>query len=69
MEYISLNWTLALKIFNWKEKENARLPNTYGAQLYFHIRYLPVPRKREISTFIQFCKTTGITCQVPYMGR
>ena len=22
------------KIFNWKEKENARLPNTYGARLY-----------------------------------
>ena len=37
--------------------------------LYFHIRYLPVPRKHEISTFIQFGKTTGITCQVPYMGR
>ena len=37
--------------------------------LYFHIRYLTVPRKREISTFIQFCKTTGITCQVPYMAR
>ena len=34
MKYISLNWTLALKIFNWKEKENARLPNTYGARLY-----------------------------------
>ena len=26
---------LALEIFNWKEKENARLPNTYGARLYF----------------------------------
>ena len=25
---------LALEIFNWKEKENARLPNTYGARLY-----------------------------------
>ena len=34
MKYISYNWTLALKIFNWKEKENARLPNTYGARLY-----------------------------------
>ena len=22
------------KIFNWKEKEIARLPNTYGARLY-----------------------------------
>ena len=28
---------LALKIFNWKEKENARLPNTYGARLYIYI--------------------------------
>ena len=28
---------LALKIFNWKEKENARLPTTYGARLYFYI--------------------------------
>ena len=36
MKYISLNWTLALKIFNWKEKENARLPNTHGARLYMH---------------------------------
>ena len=34
MKYIRLNWTLALKIFNWKEKENVRLPNTYGARLY-----------------------------------
>ena len=34
MKYISLNWTLALKIFNWKEKENARVPNTYGTRLY-----------------------------------
>ena len=34
MKYISLNWTLALKIFSWKEKENARLPNTYGARLF-----------------------------------
>ena len=25
---------LALKIFNWKEKESAQLPNTYGARLY-----------------------------------
>ena len=25
---------LALEIFNWKEKENARLLNTYGARLY-----------------------------------
>ena len=25
---------LALEIFNWKEKENVRLPNTYGARLY-----------------------------------
>ena len=25
---------LALEIFNWKEKKNARLPNTYGARLY-----------------------------------
>ena len=31
--YYSYNWTLALKIFNWKEKENARLPSTYGARL------------------------------------
>ena len=27
---------LALEIFNWKEKENARLPNTYGARLYIN---------------------------------
>ena len=38
MKYISLNWTLALKIFNWKEKENARLPNTYGARLYCKLK-------------------------------
>ena len=34
MKYLSYNWTLALKIFNWNEKENARLPNTYVARLY-----------------------------------
>ena len=38
MKYISYNWTLALKIFNWKEKESARLPNTYGARLYTLIK-------------------------------
>ena len=37
MKYISKNWTLALKIFNCKEKENARLPNTYGARLYIRL--------------------------------
>ena len=32
---------LALEIFNWKEKENARLPNTYGARLYnMHSAYI-----------------------------
>ena len=36
MKYISLNWTRCFKIFNWKEKENARRPNTYGARLYIH---------------------------------
>ena len=34
MKHISLNWDARFKIFNWKEKENARLPNTYGARLY-----------------------------------
>ena len=34
MKYINLVRIEALKVFNWKEKENARLPNTYGARLY-----------------------------------
>ena len=34
MKYISLNLDARFKNFNWKEKENARLPNTYGARLY-----------------------------------
>ena len=34
MKYISLNWTLALKFSIGKKKENVRLPNTSGAQLY-----------------------------------
>ena len=42
MKYISLNWTLALKIFNWKEKENARLPDTYGARLYIGSAYIVI---------------------------
>ena len=30
---------LALKIFNWKEKESAQLPNTYGARLYVKTKH------------------------------
>ena len=37
MKYISLNWTLALKFSIRKKRENARLPNTYGARLYIYI--------------------------------
>ena len=39
MKYISLNWTLALKFSIGKKKENARLPNTYGARLYIYISH------------------------------
>ena len=38
--YIIIIIITILKVFNWKEKENARLPNTYGTRLYYPIVYI-----------------------------
>ena len=57
MKYINYNWTLALKIFNWKEKENARLPNTYGARLY-SLQYDPY--QKSVFSLITYTNCYGL---------
>ena len=47
MKYISLNWTLA--VYNWKEKENARLPNSYGARLYYILLTKATAMQNEVA--------------------